>query len=341
MRERRESARAVWRARRGRERPGREAASDASGAASDVPAEGDIAHPLSGDALPLARGLSRPAADELSLVLQARGVAHEVRADGRGWSLLAPRHSYVQAEMELAAYAAENRAGLRELRPLPATRLDVAAAAACLGLLVPFYLLTRAVLPGAGLYPHTWERAGLADAGLILAGQWWRAVTALTLHADAAHLLGNVVVGALFGAVLAAGIGLGSGLLCMVLAGALGNLANAAAHGGEHLSLGFSTAVFGAAGAIAGLRALAGPFSGLRAGFVPVGAGLGLLAMLGSEGERTDLGAHLLGFAAGLALGLLAARLTRRFGPPGRGLDALFGLLALTIPLLAWLVALG
>ena len=136
----------------------------------------------------------------------------------------------------------------------------------------------------------TWEHAGLADAGLIMAGEWWRAATALTLHADAAHLLGNVFVGSLFCAVLAAQTGLGSGLLCMVAAGVLGNLANAAVHGSDHLSLGFSTAVFGAAGAIAGLRALSGPFSGLRAGLVPIGAGLGLLAMLGSEGERTDLG---------------------------------------------------
>lgn len=216
----------------------------------------------------------------------------------------------------------------------------MAAAGACLGLLVPFYVLCRAVLPGIGAYPHTWERAGLADAGLILGGQWWRAATALTLHADAAHLLGNVAVGSLFGAVLAAQVGLGTGLLCMVLAGVLGNLANAVAHGGEHLSLGFSTAVFGAAGAIAGLRTLAGPFSGLRAGLVPIGAGLGLLAMLGSEGERTDLGAHLLGFAAGLGLGLAMALLSRRIGPPGRGLNTACGLLALAIPVVSWWAAL-
>ena len=38
---------------------------------------------------------------------------------------------------------------------------------------------------------------------------------------------------------------------------------------------------------------------------VPFMAGAGLLAMLGSSGVRTDLGAHLFGLISGLVLGII------------------------------------
>ena len=38
-----------------------------------------------------------------------------------------------------------------------------------------------------------WFEVGSASADLIWRGAWWRAITALTLHADLLHLAGNVV----------------------------------------------------------------------------------------------------------------------------------------------------
>ena len=38
---------------------------------------------------------------------------------------------------------------------------------------------------------------------------------------------------------------------------------------------------------------------------LPLAAALGLLGLLGSSGENTDLGAHLFGFGCGIVLGLL------------------------------------
>jgi len=45
----------------------------------------------------------------------------------------------------------------------------------------------------------------------------------------------------------------------------------------------------------------------LKGVLLPLGAGLSLLAMLGSGGERTDLGAHFMGLVAGCAIGAAAA----------------------------------
>jgi rhomboid protease GluP len=64
-----------------------------------------------------------------------------------------------------------------------------------------------------------------------------------------------------------------------------------------------------------------------------------LLAYLGWGGERTDVGGHVAGFAAGTVLGLA---LGRYLGPLPRGPRAqgLYGLLACGLLALAWLLAL-
>jgi membrane associated rhomboid family serine protease len=138
-----------------------------------------------------------------------------------------------------------------------------------------------------------------------------------------------------------------------VLAGTLGNLLNALAHlamNGGHLSVGFSTAVFGAAGALAGLKAASGD-GDFRPGAMvgrnmgrgwlpPVAAGLALVASLGTAGDNTDIGAHVFGLLAGLGLGGLAGRMALRLGRPdewahGRCNDVC-GVAAALIPALAW-----
>ncbi len=96
----------------------------------------------------------------------------------------------------------------------------------------------------------------------------------------------------------------------MLLAGAGGNLANAVLHGSSYLSVGASTAVFAAVGALGGLGMLKRRRSGRhKRSWMPIAAALALLAMLGSGGERVDIWAHLLGLLfggfIGIAIGLI------------------------------------
>ncbi len=287
----------------------------------------DVSSPLTaGRPLPYAKAF------EWDLALTARGVAHRAERFAGGWRILAPEREAGQAMAELTAYRAENRPG----RPVPALprHENRAATLLAVALLLPFFALTRASLPSLGLYPHVWDEIGSAQAGRILDGEWWRLATALTLHADAAHVLGNVAVGALFIAPICAALGSGAGWLLVLLSGVLGNLVNALVLLPSHDSIGFSTSVFGAAGILAGLQAMTG--TGRSPLFTAVAAGLALLALLGAGGERTDLGAHLFGFLAGLALGLAAGRHLLRQGPPGRGVNALMALTAAAIMLSAW-----
>jgi membrane associated rhomboid family serine protease len=182
--------------------------------------------------------------------------------------------------------------------------------------------------------------SGSADSLRIHAGEAWRVVTALTLHADAGHVLGNAIAGALFLSGVFHLFGLGFGGALVLCAGALGNLGNAFVQAPTHSSIGASTAVFGALGLLVG-HALTQPRAARRArpAWMPIGAALALLAMLGSEGERVDLWAHGFGLAAGVALGAVAAQLpARRLVSPA--LQSIAGALTMAVIACAWWLAL-
>jgi membrane associated rhomboid family serine protease len=104
-------------------------------------------------------------------------------------------------------------------------------------------------------------------------------------------------------------VGVGPGGALVLLAGAGGNLANAFLYGSAHVSVGASTAVFGAVGILGSLgmvRRRRRALSRWRA-WLPVAAALALLGMLGSSGERVDIWAHLCGLLVGAVLGMVSA----------------------------------
>ena len=163
----------------------------------------------------------------------------------------------------------------------------------------------------------TWFERGSADAERILLGELWRTVTALTLHADIAHVLANALFGALFLSAVCGALGPGVGCALVLLSGAGGNLANALFQSSHHVSVGASTAVFGAVGLLSGLAVARRrrQRSLRRHAWVPIGAGLAILAMLGTTGTRVDLWAHLFGLLVGGALGIPVGFALPR--PPG------------------------
>ena len=160
-----------------------------------------------------------------------------------------------------------------------------------------------------------WFERGSADAVRILAGEWWRAVTALTLHADAPHLLSNAVAAGLLVSVVCQALGPGVGLWLVLRAGIAGNLAAAFAQPGPHVSVGASTAIFGALGILAALRVTSSERVrlGARRPWVILAAMLVLLVVFG-VGPEVDVLGHLFGLLAGLGVGALGALVVRR--PP-------------------------
>jgi membrane associated rhomboid family serine protease len=148
------------------------------------------------------------------------------------------------------------------------------------------------------------DRGAVSSA--ILEGEWWRTVTALTLHADFLHLISNLLLGIVTIGTVRQLIGKGTGWLLVLSSGIAGNWINILVQPSGHLAIGASTAVFGSIGIITGLRLTGNEESPWRF-WIPLGGGLALLGILGS-GKGTDLGAHLFGFLSGLVLGISAAK---------------------------------
>ena len=184
---------------------------------------------------------------------------------------------------------------------------------------------------------------GCADSARIVAGEWWRAITALTLHVDVSHLAGNALCFVFFGRALRRQIGPGLAWSLILAAGALGNAAAAVCGDPGHTAVGASTAAFGALGILAALQFVSKwrRYGNLRSVWAPswvaAGAGVALLALLGT-GPRADLLGHLFGFVAGAALGTLPAACPTRH--PSKAMQrCLLGLLAAVV-LGAWCLAL-
>lgn len=280
------------------------------------------------------------AAQQLALVLSAVGIPSRLVPLGDGVALCVREADARKAAEELAAYEAENAAQPPSRRAtLPERRFVLETVLAYVLTLVAVFAFQR-----RGAFGLDWTALGLARAGEIREGALWQAVTALTLHGDLGHLLGNLAAGAAFGGLVAATLGAGLGWAAILAAGSLGNLVNAVLlQTPPHASLGASTATFAALGLLAGHRQHAGrhPWrAGLRRA-APVLAGVLLLAFLGFGDAKTDIGAHIAGFGCGTALGFLLAYLPagRRLDRPGAQRTA--GLAAPLVLLAAWLVALA
>jgi len=240
---------------------------------------------------------------ELALVLAAAGIEHQVIGRRGEWHLLVAPTEAEAAASTLEAYERERAAG-----PAPG---DVAfesyAGFHLAAALWAFYVVTGPAWRGSA-----WATAGAADGDRVLHGEPWRAVTALTLHADASHLLGNVVSCAVFVTAVARLVGAGVAGFAVLVAGTIGNLLAAALRGAGHTSVGASTAIFGAIGIIGGLEF--GRRRGHRRAWLPLAGALALLALLGTS-PRSDLVAHLFGLLAGVVVGATLALVPTPRGP--------------------------
>lgn len=269
-----------------------------------------------------------------ALVLAAVRIPHQVIADAASCALLVPAEYSAQAMQELTEYDQENPPRARPQRP-------VAEYYDALPGLIAYVLVLCAVAVIADQSPWSkdWYTAGRIDGALIRAGEWWRTVTALTLHADLEHLAGNLVFGVLFGLFAGRLLGPGVAWLSILVAGAAGNGLNMLLLESVHRAIGASTAVFAALGLVAGFvwrsKLMAQDRWPYRLG--PVVGGFALLMYTGTGGENTDIGAHLMGFLSGFGGGLLLSRWRDRLSAPR--VQAACGGLAITLLLSAWATA--
>lgn len=250
-------------------------------------------------------------AEQNALVVLALGRPCWILPDGGGFVLAVEPADEPAVGAELAAFAAEET----ERRPASPFVLPWAGAPG-----LALSLLAALALVAAFLWqqhdPALAARGANSSVAVFGAAEWWRPLTALLLHADGRHLLGNVVGGVCFLTLVIHALGRWLGLALVLAAGVAGNLLAAWHHYPEPFrAVGASTAVFGALGILTGLGALDAATGQRRATalLVPLFGGLTMLAWLGTGGgPQVDVVGHCAGFGAGLLLGLGAGLLRLR-----------------------------
>lgn len=253
---------------------------------------------------------------EAALVLSAVDIDNRIEHHERQWLLVVRERDAASAESQLDSYVDENRPSI-EFKPRVVTFDSGWVGVA--GYLLVIWLLP--VLQAWSVFDWNWHEIGAMRAGSVTSGEWWRTVTALTLHGDLGHIVANSFFGAVFGLFVGRYLGSGFGWLLVLLGGAFGNFLNAWAQADNFVSIGASTATFASLG-------LSGAFiwrrgyhrgGGWRRSFAPLFAAVALLAITGVGGERTDVLAHFMGFGCGVVLGMLAATFdVRRLGHSGQ-----------------------
>lgn len=288
----------------------------------------------------LGKRLTQRSARLWALVLDARYIECRLEQDEAGWELLVPSPALPAALRELRLFVQENR-NWPPLQPPPRPMIENTLSTwSILLLLATFHNVTALDITVMGRHPVDWIGIGNAQAGAILDGEWWRLATALTLHADWLHLLSNIAIGGIFIIYLCRDLGSGLAWSLLLASGMLGNLANAHIHLRSHSSVGSSTAVFAAVGMLGAISMVRYRHHLRRRWAIPVAAALSLLALLGTEGKQTDLGAHLFGFLFGFIFGMVTELLIGWLGRPGRLVNAILAAGSGFVVAAAWWCAL-
>jgi len=280
-------------------------------------------------------GSQRECSDR-ALVLHAVGIHYQILSTDRHSMLVVLAEFAEKAKFELWQYDEENRkpkARAARMTLVPQNSIPGVAIYVAVICLVAW-------LAGEAMFNRDWFSAGRVDGELIRDGEWWRTITALTLHSGVRHLAGNIVFGVLFGLMAGRIVGSGIAWLGIVVASSAANFLNISLLASTHRAIGASTAVFAALGLVSGFvwraRLMAQDRWPFRLG--PIVGGIALLAYTGTGDANTDIGAHLAGFVCGFLAGVMLTLAAKYFGRQSLQLSS--GLVAISIIVLAWLVAL-
>jgi rhomboid protease GluP len=237
-----------------------------------------------------------------SLVLSAVQIRHTISTRGHMYIISVDIADADKAREHLKAYHLENR-------DWPPQKIDIEQNTSAIQpptLMVIAALFLFYNVTGPWQQGSLWFSNGAGNSTAILYhDEYFRLVTALTLHADLPHLLGNCFLGGFCLHFFCRSTGPGIGVAAALGAAVLGNYINVVVHGEGHHFVGFSTAVFATIGMLAmDSYHSKKKFSKLQLA-VPFMGGVALLAMMGSSGERTDIGAHFFGLLSGFFIGRL------------------------------------
>ncbi len=270
--------------------------------------------------------------DEWSLVLFSIGIAHSVEERESGFVIvLESTEDNNRAAKEIIEYVEGIKAkSIYSKSQKKRDRKIFSIVTFLWFLFFIFFLLTETT---ENLF-H-WKYIGINSAFKVKQGEFWRIVTALFLHGDIAHFLGNMLVGFLSFSALSMYLGVGSSTLLFILSGSLGNYLNICFRN-FHLSLGASTSIFGVIGVMIGLQFYR-EYRNRK--WLMMTAMLIILALLGTAGENTDFGAHFFGMLSGVIFGIIYHAFDIKYGLRKPLFQTIFFISSFLIFSISWILS--
>ncbi len=280
----------------------------------------------------VSEGTFRQVRDD-SLVLLSQGIEHRlVRSEEGPFQIFIVPEVEAAAKAQLELYHKENPPK-EENPPIPLSFS-----------LQPLWVLLAPILVTLLQFTDkiNLHSEGVSDAAKVLKGEWWRSLTAQTLHGDARHLASNLLCGYIVMNMITFRIPLLRLVPFIAVAAAVANLCVSATVQTDFRSLGFSTFVFAAIGCLAVIefRLMPKESHGMLRRFAPLCGAASLAVFLGL-GENADILGHAYGFVAGLFCGFIPKKKSLRWGTPLSSADGLGLLFYYGLYLLAWKLALG
>jgi len=259
------------------------------------------------DFIKLFKSLSGKETDLIILILTSQNIKTLVQGQNNRFDIYVTKKDMEMALLMVETFHEENKFSRikQQFQKIPVSSFNSTTAFIIMGILFLIHMLC--------IHYHIQNKMIMtygASSLFILQGETYRAVTALLLHSDARHLAGNLAGLLIFGAPFISLAGFGVGPFMLLFAGTLGNLINAHFYKTAHLSIGASTAIMGAAGLLVAFQVTCKQKPFRLNNIMPVFAGMVLVAMF-SQGERTDVWAHIFGFICGLVPGIIFFPLNR------------------------------
>ena len=313
-------------------KPSEEAPTESATQAPDARLQEQPAEPEYPETLCVSEGTYRQIRDD-SLVLLSQGIEHRLLRSEEG-----PFQIFIVPEFEAAArqqldlYHRENPPK-EENPPIPLSFS-----------LQPLWVLLAPVIFTLIDFSDklNLHGPGVSDAAKVLKGEWWRSLTAQTLHGDMRHLASNLLCGYIVMNMITFRIPFLRLAPFIAAAAAIANLCVSATVQTDFRSLGFSTFVFAAIGCLAVIefRLMPRESHGMLRRFAPLCGAASLAVFLGL-GENADILGHAYGFVAGLFCGFIPKKKSLRWGTPLSSADDLGLLMYYGLYLAAWKLALG
>ncbi len=181
-----------------------------------------------------------------------------------------------------------------------------------------------------------WIKIGGNDAYKVINGEFYRAITSLTLHSNIVHISSNIIFFLILIKPLVKIFKEGKAWFFIIVSGFIGNVFSDYLYQNFHISIGFSTSVFAVIGMLAFINfTIYKKETSIIKRYLPFAAAIALMGLTGT-GKNVDVWAHIAGFFSGIVVLITYRRKAKFFDKFD---DNVYKIFVIFIIIFSWFLA--